>query len=44
VTVDASGHYLTVHIVAEPARPGEAPADPESQSTSGPKLTSVPTT
>jgi hypothetical protein len=44
VTVDASGHYVTVHIVAEPARPGEAPADPESQSTSGPKLTSVPTT
>jgi hypothetical protein len=42
VTVDGSGHYVTVHIVAEPAHQVEQPAPAESPSKSAAGLTSVP--
>jgi hypothetical protein len=41
VTVDGSGHYLTVHLVAEPAGQVEQPAAVETPSTSAATLTPV---
>src|SRR5262245_2622588 len=41
ITVDGSGHYVTVHLVAEPAQPVTTPS-PES-SPAGTRLSSVPT-
>ena len=44
VTVDGSGHFLTVHIVAEPAQPAREHLPLESPAGSDAPLSSVPTT
>ena len=43
VTVDSHGHYLTVHLVAEPSQPVEAPAEEAWPSMRSTTLSSVPT-
>jgi hypothetical protein len=41
VTIDGSGHFLTVHLVAEPARPSEEPSSVASPATSAAPLSPV---